>query len=61
MRRGHGYCHNNDGYSDEDLEEAGFDQIQDEEEKTARIGEQEDWVEEQREKELIERRRRKYN
>jgi hypothetical protein len=64
MRRGHGYYHKNDGYSDEDLEEAGFDQIQDEEEKTARIGEQEDWIEEQREqleKELIERRRRKYN
>lgn len=59
MRRNHKRCEYDD-YSDGDLEVANFDQIQDEEEKTARIGAHEDLVEEMMEKEMLERKRRKY-
>jgi hypothetical protein len=61
MRRSYYQNERYDDYSDGDLEEAGFDEIQDEEEKTARIGAHEDWIEEMREKEMMERKRRKYD
>jgi hypothetical protein len=38
---------------DDDLDEAGFDEIQDEEDQTAKIGDYEDWLEEMREKKLM--------
>lgn len=56
FRRGGYYS---DEYSDEDLEEAGFDEIQAEEDRTAKIGEHEDWIEEMREKQLMEKKQRR--